>query len=136
MYKRFIAGLAGAIALNILHESVRKNFDNVPEINKVGEEALDKTLEKFDISLDNPDKIYVATLAGDVIGNGLYFAGTATNEAGVLSGIAMGIGTVLLPNQIGLDDSPVAETVQKKIMTVGYYVFGALITKIVYDRIK
>jgi len=136
MYKRFIAGLGGAIALTILHETVRKNCKNAPEINKVGEEALEKSLNQFDASIDSPDKLYAATLVGDVVGNGIYYAGTATNKAGLLSGLAMGVGTVLLPRKIGLDDAPVAENNQKKMMTIGYYLFGALVTKLIYDQIK
>jgi len=136
MYKRFIAGLGGAIALTVVHEIIRKNFNNVPEINKVGEEALEKSLENFDSNITNPDQLYAATLAGDVIGNGIYFAGTATNSAGLLSGIAMGAGTVLLPAKLGLDDQPVAGSSQKKLMTVAYYIFGSLVTKVIYDQIK
>ncbi len=136
MYKRFIAGLGGAIALTVLHEVIRKNFDNVPEINKVGEEALEKSLQNFDSTISSPDQLYAATLAGEVLGNGIYFAGTATNSAGIISGLAMGAGTVLLPSKLGLDNKPVAGNTQKKLLTVAYYIFGSMITKLIYDRIK
>ena len=46
MYKKILAGLGGAIALHLLHEVVRHNFTNVPEVNKVGEEALTKASAK------------------------------------------------------------------------------------------
>ncbi|WP_147366833.1 hypothetical protein [Epilithonimonas arachidiradicis] len=108
----------------------------MPEVNKLGEEALEKALDHFDAAIDNPDKLYAATLAGDVLGNGIYYAGTATNNAGLLSGLAMGVGTVLIPGKIGLDDAPVAENTRKKMMTIGYYLFGALVTKLIYDQIK
>lgn len=136
MYKKILAGLGGAIALNIVHEIIRNNFDNVPEVNKVGEEALGKALEKIDINLTDKDKLYAATLAGDVISNGIYYAATATTGFNMVSGAAAGLGAVLLPEKMGLDDAPVAETNQKKIMTIGYYFFGAIVTKLIYDRIK
>jgi hypothetical protein len=136
MYKKIIAGLGGAIALSLLHEAVRKNFDNVPEINKVGEEALNKALDKADMKITNHDQLYAATLAGDVIGNGMYYATTATSGFNIASGLAMGLGALALPEKIGLDEKPVAETTQKKVMTVAYYLFGAIVTKFIYDKIK
>jgi len=136
MYKRILAGLGGAIALNLLHEIIRNNFDNVPEVNKVGEEALNKGLEKVDLKITDKDQLYAATLAGDVISNGVYYATTSTSNFNIVSGLAAGIGAVVLPKNMGLDDSPVAGTTQKKLMTVGYYLFGAVVTKLIYDKIK
>ena len=136
MYKKILAGLGGAIALNLLHETIRKNFDNVPQINKVGEEALNKALDKVDIKITNKDQLYAATLAGDVIGNGMYYATTATSGFNIASGLMMGLGAVMLPQKMGLDDSPVAETTEKKVMTVAYYLFGAIVTKFIYDKLK
>jgi len=136
MYKKILAGLGGAIALNLLHEIIRNNFDNVPEVNKVGEEALNKGLEKVDLKITDKDQLYAATLAGDVISNGVYYATTSTSNFNIVSGLAAGIGAVVLPKNMGLDDSPVAGTTQKKLMTVGYYLFGAVVTKLIYDKIK
>jgi len=136
MYKKILAGLGGALALNLVHELIRKNFDNVPEINKVGEEALNKALDTLDVKITDRDQLYAATLAGDVIGNGVYYAATATSGFNLVSGVTMGLGAVMLPQNMGLDDAPVAETTQKKIMTVGYYLFGAVVTKLIYDKIK
>jgi len=136
MYKKILAGLGGAIALNLLHEIVRNNFDNVPEVNKVGEEALNKSLETVDMKITDKDQLYAATLAGDVISNGIYYAATATSGFNLVSGVAAGVGAVMLPEKMGLDDSPVAGSTQKKLMTVGYYLFGAVVTKLIYDKIK
>lgn len=136
MYKKIIAGLGGALALSLLHETIRKNFDNVPEINKVGEEALNKVLDKADMKITNHDQLYAATLVGDVIGNGMYYATTATSGFNIASGLAMGLGALALPGKVGLDENPVAETTQKKVMTVAYYLFGAIVTKFIYDKIK
>lgn len=136
MYKKILAGLGGAIALNVLHEIIRNNFDNVPEVNKVGEEALNKALGKVDMKIADKDQLYAATLAGDVISNGVYYAATATSGFNLVSGLTAGLGAVLLPEKMGLDDSPVAKTTQKKLMTVGYYLFGAVVTKLIYDKIK
>ncbi|KFC20334.1 hypothetical protein [Chryseobacterium sp. FH1] len=135
MYKKILAGFGGAIALNILHETIRKNFDNVPHINELGEEALLKLTDNTSIDISGENSLYAATLAGDIISNGLYYASTATNH-NISSGLLMGIGAVALPKHIGLNDKPVAENFKKKAMTVGYYLFGALVTKLIYDKIK
>jgi hypothetical protein len=90
------------------------------QVNKVGEEALNKGLGKIDMKIEDKDQLYAATLAGDIVSNGLYYAATATNNFSLLSGAAAGVGSVYLPSQMGLDDNPVAETTQKKLMTIGY----------------
>lgn len=130
-----LAGLGGAIALNVIHEALRKTSDNVPEVNKVGEEALEKTLAKADTKIEG-NQLYSATLAADVVSNGLYYAALATNKVGVLSGIAGGIGAIVLPKYMGLDDAPVASTGKKKVMTVAYYTIGAAVTSLLYSRLK
>ncbi|KUJ52192.1 hypothetical protein [Chryseobacterium sp. JAH] len=135
MYKKILAGLGGAIALNILHETIRKNFDNVPHINEVGEEALLKLTEHTTVNIKGENTLYAATLLGDVVSNGLYYATTATKND-LSSGLLAGIGAIALPKKIGLNDEPVAENTKKKLMTVGYYLFGALVTKFIYDKIK
>lgn len=135
MVKKIIAGFGGALALNILHEVIRKNFTNVPHINEVGEEALLKMTEGTDLKIRDENSLYAFTLAGDVVSNGLYYSATATNH-NLISGLAAGVGAVFLPKQMGLDEQPVAGSDQKKLMTVAYYVFGALVTKLIYDKIK
>lgn len=129
------AGLGGAIALNILHETIRKNCANVPQVNEVGEEAMDKMLKKANVEL-NEDALYGATLAADILSNGVYYAALATNKAGILSGVLGGLGAVVLPKYLGLDDAPVAATDRKKVMTVAYYTFGAAVTGLLYSMFK
>ena len=135
MLKKMIAGLGGAVALNILHEIVRKTFKNVPEINELGEEELSKMTDGTLMEIKGPEQLYAATLAGDIISNSVYYATTATTHE-FTSGILAGVGAIALPQKLGLDPDPVADTSQKKIMTVGYYLFGAIVTKLIYDQIK
>ena len=135
MYKKIIAGLGGAIALNILHETIRKNFDNVPKINEVGEEALLKITDNTPINITGEKTLYATTLVGDIVSNGMYYATTATKND-LASGLLAGAGAILLPKRMGLNDEPVAGSNKKKAMTVGYYIFGALVTKFIYDKIK
>ena len=135
MVKKILAGLCGAIALNIVHETIRKNFNDVPHVNEVGEEALQKGLSKINLKIEDEHNAYLATLAGDVVSNSLYYASTATGS-GIIPGALAGLGAVYLPKYLGLDDSPVASSDKKKVLTIVYYTLGGLITNFIYKKIK
>ncbi len=135
--KNLVAGFAGAIALNILHETLRKEKSDVPRIDLLGEEALQKTLRHFGTSIEKKKDLYKATLAGDVLSNTFYYSLIgAGNQAliwpkAVAFGLSAGIGALKLPEPMGLDPTPVTKSDQAKVLTVGYYVFGALVTAMV-----
>ncbi|WP_114789017.1 hypothetical protein U0035_05420 [Niabella yanshanensis] len=135
MYKKIVAGLAGALVLNILHEAVRNRFAGAPRINELGEEALQKSLRPFNLTVDNPRSLYWATLSSDIVSNALYYGVTATTSP-VISGALAGIGAVKLPQHLGLNDEPVAATPQRKLLTVSYYLVGALVTRAVYKALQ
>ena len=139
--KNFLAGLGGAIVLNLLHESLKKKKMDTPRIDLVGEEALQKTLGYFGSKIENKDTLYKATLAGDLISNATYYSmiGNSTEHVwgkAISLGLVAGIGAVLVPKEIGLDDEPVAKNNQVKAMTVGYYLVGALATAAILTVLK
>jgi hypothetical protein len=132
--KNLLAGLGGAVALNVLHEGLKnKNFE-MPRIDLLGEEALQKTLNYFGTGISDPDKLYKATLASDVVSNAIYYsmigAGGTQNvwTKAVTLGLTAGFGAVNLPEPMGLNPAPVAATDTRKALTVAYYVAGALLT--------
>ncbi|MEO5997745.1 MAG: hypothetical protein ABIN89_13480 [Chitinophagaceae bacterium] len=135
-----IAGLAGAVALNILHETVRQFDADAPRIELIGEEALTKAVKSTGINPPTGESLYLATLAGDIISNGLYYSmiGAGKNKNlvanGVGYGIAAGIGAIVFTKPLGLNDAPVNRTNKTKVMTVAYYVFGALITAAIMKK--
>ncbi len=131
--KNFLAGLGGAIVLNLLHESFKKSKVDSPRIDLVGEEALQKVVGFFGSQISDKQTLYNATLAGDLISNAAYYSmiGNSPNQLwgkAVSLGLVAGVGAVAVPEQIGLDDKPVAKNTQVKVMTVGFYVAGALAT--------
>jgi hypothetical protein len=131
--KNFLAGLGGAIVLNILHESFKKSKVDSPRIDLVGEEALQKVVGYFGNKISDKQTLYNATLAGDLISNAAYYSmiGNSPDQLwgkAVSMGLVAGIGAVTLPEQIGLDDKPVAKNTQVKALTVGFYLAGALAT--------
>jgi hypothetical protein len=128
-----IGGLAGAVALNILHESVKRIDHAAPRVDLVGEEALDKILEKTDNKPLEGNILYTATLAGDLLSNAFYYSliGVGNKKhiflRGAIYGTAAGIGALELTRPMGLSDAPVTRTDETKILTVGYYLLGGFI---------
>lgn len=139
--KNFLAGLGGAIVLNLLHESLKKKKMDTPRIDLVGEEALQKTLGYFGSKIENKDTLYKATLAGDLISNATYYSMIGNSPDNIWGkaislGLVAGIGAVVVPKEIGLDETPVAKNNQVKAMTVGYYLVGALATAAILTALK
>jgi hypothetical protein len=137
-----LAGLGGAIALNLLHEGLKNQDRDMPRVDLLGEEALTRGLSWFGAGIKDPDKLYQATLAGDVVGNALYYSLIGTGgkkyiwSKAVVLGLAAGLGAVTLPAPMGLDDRPVARNMKVKILTVGYYLAGALVTALILSKSK
>ena len=140
--KNLIAGLAGATALNILHETLKKQNPNRPRIDLLGENALQKTFGYFGAQIDGGDNLYKATLASDIVSNSLYYSLIGSNNAKyiwpkvVFMGLSAGIGAITLPEPLGLDETPVAKNDEVKLLTVAYYLFGAIVTGTVLELMR
>ncbi|UKT62757.1 hypothetical protein [Pedobacter mucosus] len=140
--KAILAGFAGAAALNILHETVRQFDKNAPRIDLVGEEALSRSLNSLDVDTPKGDSLYLATLAGDIISNGIYYSAIGFSGdknlylKGAIAGITAGFGAVELTGKLGLNDRPVTKTDKTKVLTVAWYLIGGLVTAAVLDRFK
>ena len=140
--RNLLAGLAGATALNVLHESLKKKSPDMPRVDLLGEDALQKTLNYFGGSIDSKENLYKATLAGDVVGNTLYYSliGTGNQKylwpKAIFMGLSAGIGAITLPEPLGLDPEPVAKNNQVKVLTVAYYLLGAVVTALVLNAMR
>lgn len=142
LIKALIAGFAGAIALNLLHETVRQFDPEAPRVDLVGEEAITKGMSAMDIEPPKGAKLYAATLAGDILSNGLYYSAIGIGSPKYLwiraavTGISAGIGAITLPEPMGLDDSPVNRTEKTAALTVTWYLLGALVTAGVLSKLQ
>lgn len=141
--RNLIAGLGGAIALNILHESLKNRHQNMPRVDLLGEEALQKGIELAGgTKIKDERRLYATTLAADIISNAVYYSaiggGGSKNvwSKAITLGIAGGAGAVFLPPFIGLDPTPVTKSNTTKSLTVGYYLFGALVTAAILSGIE
>lgn len=128
-----IGGIAGAIALNIIHQAVKTFDHDAPRVDLIGEEALSKGLKKLNIEPPTGDSLFTATLAVDLISNAAYFSliGMAKKKhlltVGAATGLAAGIGALTLTKPMGLSDAPVTRTQKTKLLTIAWYTIGGLV---------
>jgi hypothetical protein len=126
------AGFAGAVALTVLHETVRRlRPEDAPRMDVLGMRGLRKLLGKAHAPQPDNDTLFDLTMAGDVLSNGLYYSlvgsGKHAVRRGLLLGVAAGVGGVVLPGPLGLGEGPSNRTPQTQAMTVAWYTVGGLV---------
>ena len=140
--KNLAGGLAGAIALNILHETVKRLYHDAPRVDLVGEDALTKIGNKVNVEPPTGNKLYAATLAGDLLSNTLYYSliGAGKRKGlfwrGAAMGLAAGVGALTLTKPMGLSDAPVTRTDATKILTVTWYTFGGIVAAVTMKALR
>ena len=140
--KNIIAGFAGAAAMNILHESLKYKSNKTPRIDLLGEQALNKGLGFFGEHIDDEKALYKATLISDLISNTVYYSLIGSGKQKFIwakvffFGLSAGIGAITLPKPMGLDPEPVTSNDSRKALTIGYYLFGAIVTGLLIKAMK
>ena len=138
MLKALASGLAGAVALTVLHEAARNFLKNAPRVDVTGERGLNAALSAAGVDVKTNKDLYLTALVGDVAGNSLYYSLVALGARetalrnGILLGALAGIGAVLLPPQVGLGKSPTARTTETAALTVAWYTVGGAAAGAVY----
>lgn len=126
-------GLAGACAVTLIHESVRKIVPKAPRMDLLGMNAISKGLNAAGIKTPTGNKLYTMALAGDILSNAVYYALAGRGDEkniwlkSSMLGLAAGVAAVTLPRPLGLEERHSARTVETKLMTIGLYVAGALV---------
>jgi hypothetical protein len=127
-------GLAGATAVTLIHESIKAVVPKAPQMDRLGMQAIAKGLRKANKQVPESNTLFTMALAGDLISNAVYYsaAGIGKEEniwiRSSLLGLAAGLGAVFLPEPLGLNKQYSGRTTATKIMTVGLYVAGSLVT--------
>ena len=130
----FAGGLAGATAVTLLHESIRRVVPEAPRMDRLGMQAISKGFKKAGRKVPEEDALFTIAMAGDLVSNALYYsvAGFGSEKniwlRGSILGLAAGLGAVLLPEPLGLKKQHSNKTAATQLMTVGLYVAGALVT--------
>jgi hypothetical protein len=126
-------GVAGAAALTIIHETVKKAVPKAPRLDLLGMNAVAKGLRVIGARSPQERSLYGWSLTGDLLSNALFysFAGIGKKEnaltKGALLGLAAGLGAVLVPKPLGLPQRHTSKSVPTQLMTVSLYVIGGLV---------
>lgn len=141
-FKNILGGLAGAVALNIVHETVKRFYHNAPRVDLLGEEALTKTVEAVGVEAPTGDTLTATTLLADLASNAGYYSmiGKGDDDTILLRGagygLVAGLGAIGLAKPLGLDERPVSKTDETKVLTVFWYVLGGLATALAIKNLR
>ena len=130
--KSTLGGLAGACTLTLLNESIKKIDKDAPRMDLLGMNAVARLMKGNNILTQTADKLFPVALAGDLVSNSLYYSmADAGNRKktlirGSLLGLGAGLGAVMLPKSLGLNDEATTRTFKTKVLTITWYVLGGL----------
>lgn len=123
-----VGGLAGALSLTAVHETVRQFLPEAPRVDLVGIRAVRELLNKTDLPIPGLSTQRQLALGGDLISNATYYslAGRSYSR-GLLLGLAAGLGGVFLPGPMGLGEAPTNRNTSTQLLTIGYYTLAGLV---------
>lgn len=129
-----MGGLAGAAALTLVNETVKRVDKDAPRLDLLGMNATAKLVKSTNIKTPAfAQNLFPAALAGDLISNTLYFGmaqadtKSKTLIRGALLGLGAGVGAVTLAKPLGVDGQPTRQPAKTNAMTIAYYVLGGLV---------
>ena len=127
------SGFAGALALTVVHEALRKIDPKAPRLDLLGMSALSKLLKNLGKKNSSERSLYLWSMAGDMLSNSLFYslAGVGKNKGslvrGTVLGLAAGMGSILLPKKLGMNSNAYNGSTKAKIFTLGLYMVGGLV---------
>ena len=128
-----VGGLAGAVAVTLLNEMVKRYDPDAPRLDLLGMDAVSKGFNKADEAVPARGDQYKYSLIGDLVGNTLFFAMAGKGNSrkalakGSLLGLTAGLGAVFTPKPLGLDEEQTNKTTKTQLMTVAYYLIGGMV---------
>jgi hypothetical protein len=125
------SGAAGALALTALHEVGRRRVTYAPRMDIVAMRGLRRMLPRRGWEMDDA-RLHQLALIGDLVSNSVYYSAIAgpTSRAtwtrATVLGTAAGLGALLIPESLGLGAPPYSDRRANQLMTIAWYVAGAL----------
>jgi hypothetical protein len=135
MIRALINGLAGACALTVAHELVRKTKPNAPRLDILGMRGVAKLMTAFGVEPPSGATLRKYALVGDIISNTVFFSGVGAKPGlaawlkGINLGLFAGVGAITVPQNVGLgkdSDLLTKRTTATALTTVGLYVLGGI----------
>ena len=132
------AGLAGAGALTIMHQYLKKTDEDAPRMDLLGMNVLAKLVNKPFEEIKHNEDAYNLTLLGDLVLNSLYYSMVSLGKRkgiyfrGALLGLLAGTGAVVLPKYLDLNQAYSNRTEITKLETIALYLVAGLIASAEY----
>jgi hypothetical protein len=136
-----IGGLAGAVAVTIIHEILKQSDSQAPRMDKLGMQAIAKGLDKAGEAVPSKKSLFGMALVAELLSNTFYYAlaGIGKRKDAMSKGSALGLiagfGTLLLPKPMGLNTKHSNKTVKTQVMSVGLYLLGGMIASKVTEML-
>jgi hypothetical protein len=127
------AGFAGATALTIAHEGLRRFRSDAPRMDVVGGRAISSLWRRAGGRPPRGKRLYWTSLAADLLSNTAYFSGFFLGRAKrpfvrqTLAGVGAGLAAMILPPLLRLGLAPRSYRRGNRMLTVGLYVLGGLV---------
>ncbi len=125
------AGLAGATAVTLVNETVRRYVSDAPRMDALGERGMRMIARGLHAPQPSDATAHNAALVGDIALNSAYYALVGTGRKawmrGAILGALAGLGAVILPPYLGMGRDASQRTNRTKVMTFAYYFTGGLV---------
>jgi hypothetical protein len=127
-----LGGIAGACALTLINQGIRKIDKSAPGSDLLRMNALAKVTKPRLQVLPVLNRIFPLALGGDMVSSSLYYAMAKgktyeqTMLRGALLGLGAGLGAVMVP-RFATGERPGHRTTGAKLLTVAWYVIGGLV---------
>jgi hypothetical protein len=141
MLRALGSGIAGAVALTLVHETARRVIPHAPRVDVIGARAIARPMRAAGYQPPHYNRLHNIALAGDLVSNSAYYsligAGDRKHvwQRGAILGALAGLGAALLPPVLGLGQPPRRLTPVTQILTVLWYFIGGLAAAGAYDAI-
>ena len=125
-------GIAGAVALTLVHETARRVIPHAPRVDVIGVRAIARPLRAAGYRPPRYNTLHNAALAGELVSNSAYYSLIGVGDPsralrrGATLGLLAGAGAALLPPLIGLGQQPHRRTPFTQILTIAWYFLGGL----------
>lgn len=134
LFSAVLSGLIGATTLTVLNEAARRVVPHAPRIEVLGMRAVSRVVRGVDQPAPDYDRLFQWALAGDLISNTAYYSLVSLGRPqrpwlrALLLGLGAGVGAVVVPRPAGLGTQPRARFPITQLLTVAWYLIGALAT--------
>ena len=136
------SGLAGAVALTLVHETARRVIPHAPRVDVIGVRAISRPMRAAGYRPPHYNRLHDIALAGEMVSNSAYYSLIGAGDhkhvwrRGTILGLAAGLGAALLPPVMGLGQQPHRLTPFTQILTVAWYLIGGLAAAAAYDALS